>query len=133
VEKLRTSVGEFELKTLTGGFSQWFASLTRTASLAPAGWKMALTVLFGLYPTVMLLTIFVGPYTSPLGLAFSMLIGNALSVSILQWVVMPILTRPLGPWLEADPRRATALSLGGLVLILALLVVLAILFRQVTG
>ena len=94
---------------------------------------MVLTVLLGLYPTVMLLTIFVGPYTSRLGMAVSMLIGNALSVSSLQWLVMPVLTRMLAPWLEADARRARTLSYGGLALISVLLAALTFGFRHVTG
>jgi len=133
VEKLRKSVGEFELKTLTGGFSEWFTGVTRKSKQAPAPWKMVLTVLLGLYPTVMLLTIFVGPYTSRLGLAVSMLIGNALSVSSLQWIVMPVLTRTLAPWLETDSRRARAVTLGGLALVAMLLAGLALGFRQVTS
>ena len=133
VARLRASVGEFELKTLTGGFSEWFTGVTRNSKQAQAAWKMVLTVLLGLYPTVMLLTIFVGPYTSRLGMAVSMLIGNALSVSSLQWLVMPVLTRMLAPWLEADARRARALSYGGLALISVLLAALTFGFRHVTG
>jgi hypothetical protein len=77
VARLRDEVGEFRLRTLPGGFGPWFAD-------PPAPWKVALTVLLGLYPTVMLLTLFVGPHTSRLGLALSMLVGNALSVALLQ-------------------------------------------------
>ncbi len=133
VEKLRQSVGDFELKTLTGGFSEWFTGVSRKSKQGPAPWKMVLTVLLGLYPTCMVLAIFVGPYTSRFGLAVSMLIGNALSVSCLQWIIMPVLTRALAPWLEADSRRARMLAVGGLGLIAVLLACLAIGFRQVTG
>jgi antibiotic biosynthesis monooxygenase (ABM) superfamily enzyme len=133
VAKLRAKVGEFELQTMPGGFGAWFAGLARGPGAAPPGWKMALAVLLGLYPTVMLLTIFVGPYTSPLGLAVSMLIGNALSVCILQWVVMPGLTAVLGRWLRANAAGQRAVSLGGLGLILVLLALLAVLARAVTG
>ena len=94
---------------------------------------MALTVLLGLYPTVMALTLFPGPYIEPLGLAVAMLIGNALSVSILQWAVMPALNSLLTPWLKANAEKQRALSVGGLFLILVLLTGLALLFRQVTG
>jgi uncharacterized protein len=129
VEELRAKVGDFDLKTLGDGFGPWFARQDRAEDAAPASWKMALTVLLALFPTVMLLTIFVGPLTSPLGLAASMLIGNAMSISILQWVVMPRLTKVLDPWLRGDrsARRATP------VLILLTLAVLTALFRQVTG
>jgi antibiotic biosynthesis monooxygenase (ABM) superfamily enzyme len=133
VQKLRNSVGDFELKSLTGGFSQWFTGITRKTKQAPSGWKMVLTVLLGLYPTCMLLSIFVGPYTSKFGLAASMLIGNALSVSCLQWIVMPALTRALAPWLEAGDRRARIITLTGLALIAVLLACLALGFHQVTG
>jgi uncharacterized protein len=133
VEKLRTTVGDFELKALPGGFGAWFSGLGHDPDDAPASWKMALTVLFALYPTVMLLTIFVGPYTAPMGLAVSMLIGNVLSISILQWGAMPVLTTLLGRWLKADPSRAMALSIGGLCLLLFLLAAMTLAFRQVLG
>jgi antibiotic biosynthesis monooxygenase (ABM) superfamily enzyme len=133
VAKLREKAGNFELKVLPGSFGAWFTGLDGHAQAAPAGWKMVLTVVLGLFPTVMLLSIFVGPVIEPAGFSVSMLIGNILSVSILQWGVMPVLNRTLAPWLHADPRRRTALTVGGTVLILALLAVLAILFRQVKG
>jgi uncharacterized protein len=133
VEKLRTQVGDFELKAVSGGFGAWFAGLGRRPDEVPASWKMALTVLFGLYPTVMLLTIFVGPHTERFGMAVGMLIGNALSVSILQWGLMPVLTAVLSRWLKTGMSRNRALSIGGLCLLLFLLSAFALIFRQVTG
>jgi antibiotic biosynthesis monooxygenase (ABM) superfamily enzyme len=133
VEKLRGKLGDFTLKTLPGGFGPWFAGLGRRPDDAPPSWKMGLTVLFGLYPTVMLLTIFVGPLTRDLGVAVSMLIGNALSVSILQWGLMPLLTSLLGRWLKANGKQNRALSIGGACLLLFLLVGLAVVFRLVSG
>jgi antibiotic biosynthesis monooxygenase (ABM) superfamily enzyme len=133
VAKLRGQAEDFELHALPGGFGPWFAGLARGRRAAPPSWKMALTVLLGLYPTVMLLTLFPGPFTRPLGIALAMLIGNALSVSILQWVVMPVLTVLLGPWLRANSDNQRALSWAGLFLVLALLAGLAALFRLLTG
>jgi antibiotic biosynthesis monooxygenase (ABM) superfamily enzyme len=134
IAKLPTDISDFRLKTLPTGFGPWFAGLVDgPESPLPPSWKMALTVLLGLYPTVMLLTLFVGPHTSPLGFALSMLIGNALSVSILQWGVMPALNILLAPWLQANVDWGKICSGGGLFLILLLLGGLAVLFRQVTG
>ncbi len=133
VGKLRAKAGDFELKMLPGGFGSWFAGLEGDSHASPPGWKMVVTVVLALFPTVMLIQIIAGPYLSPLGLAFSMLIGNFLSVSFLQWVVMPTLTRLLGPWLNAGMSRRAAFSLGGLAAILLILVVMAVLFRLVTG
>jgi antibiotic biosynthesis monooxygenase (ABM) superfamily enzyme len=133
VARLRDKVGDFTLQTLPGGFGFWFAQLARGPDGAPASWKMALTVLLGLYPTVMLLTILVGPATAPLGLAVSMLIGNALSICILQWGVMPVLTALLRRWLGASASRDRALSIGGACLIAVALAALTIFFHLVTG
>jgi antibiotic biosynthesis monooxygenase (ABM) superfamily enzyme len=134
VARLRAEIGDFRLTTLPGGFGPWFAGLARGPDEPPPPpWKMALTVLLGLYPTVMLLALFPGKYLNRLGLAVSMLISNALSVSLLQWAVMPVLTRLLTPWLKAHGDRQRALSAGGLVLIVLLLAALAAGFHFVTG
>jgi antibiotic biosynthesis monooxygenase (ABM) superfamily enzyme len=134
IANVRDEVGEFRLKPLPQGFASWFTGETAGPAVTlPPSWKIALTVLLGLYPTVMLLGIFTGPYTSPLGLAVSMLIGNALSISLLQWAVMPVLNTVLGPWVQANADKDKVLSIGGLFLILLLLGILTILFRLVTG
>ena len=129
VEKLRAKASEFDVKVLPGGFGAWFAGLKRGAQAAPPAWKMVVSVVLGLFPTVVLINLVAGPELSKLGFAFSMLIGNFLSVSILQWGVMPRLTRLLSPWFNADMAGRRAFSLAGLVAILLILVVLAILFR----
>lgn len=127
-------IEDFHLKTLPTGFGPWFAGLLDAPQGGlPPGWKMALTVLLGLYPTVMLLNIFVAPFYGFLGLSLSMLIGNALSICILQWAVMPVLEAMLGRWWRADPAKGKALSLGGLFLILLALAALTLLFQRVTG
>jgi antibiotic biosynthesis monooxygenase (ABM) superfamily enzyme len=94
---------------------------------------MALTVLLGLYPTVMLLTFLPGLSAQQLGLAYAMLIGNAISVCILQWAVMPALNVLVAPWLKADSDKQKALLIGGVIGILAALGGMAILFHRITG
>lgn len=130
--RLPAEIAQFRLKTLTTGFGPWFAGLVDDDGRLPPHWKMALSVLLPLYPTVMLLSIFLSPYTMPFGLAFSVLIGNAGSIVLLEWVVMPVLRKVLKPWLTATADRI-ALSAFGLVIILGVLATLALLFRHVTG
>ncbi|MBA4186436.1 MAG: hypothetical protein C0467_00310 [Planctomycetaceae bacterium] len=129
-ERLGREIGEFRQETLATGFGAWF---TRPSVDPPPGWKMVATVLLGLYPTVMLLTLTVGAVTAPLGMAVAMLIGNALSVVILQYAVMPALTRVLGPWLHANARTERTRSFGGIGVIVLLLAGLALVFRQIAG
>jgi uncharacterized protein len=128
IEKLRVQASQFEVKRLPGGFGAWFTGL-QSAPHAPPGWKMVVSVVLALFPTVVIINLIAGSYLSKLGFALSMLIGNFLSVSILQWGLMPMLTRLLGPWLNADRARRRALSWGGLVAILLILFVMAGLFR----
>ncbi len=134
IKKLHDEIGDFQLKTLPSGFGAWFAGLvTGPEDQPPPSWKMALTVLLGLYPTVMLLALLVGRYISPLGMAASMLISNTLSVAICQWVVMPPLTNAIGPWLHANAPNRRVLSIGGLAAIWLLLAGFVVMFRVVTG
>ena len=134
VGQVRREIGDFEIKTSRAGFGSWFTrGETAPDSELPAGWKMALTVLLALYPTVMLLSLTVGRVLSPLGMAISMLIGNALSISILQWGLMPFLTRVLSPWLQANARSTTVTRWSGLAIIAVLLTVLTLIFHQIAG
>lgn len=125
--KLQGIEADFQLKTLPRGFGAWFAQ-----GAVPPGWKMVLTVVLGLYPTVMLLTLFVNPYSDRLGRAASILIGCALSVCLLQWVVVPALRVLLARWLWARGRQGRALTICGLVLILLALGAMWLLFHAVT-
>jgi antibiotic biosynthesis monooxygenase (ABM) superfamily enzyme len=131
LKALSGRVGTFDLRRLTGGFGPWFAGQSSGPKGGPPPWKMVLTVLLGLFPTVMVLTMFVGPYTNPLGLSLSMLIGNALSVSILQWAIMPVLTRVLAPWLNAVDSRQKKIAVAGPLVVAFLLAVLVVVFRRV--
>jgi antibiotic biosynthesis monooxygenase (ABM) superfamily enzyme len=130
--KLPPEVADFRLKTLSGGFGPWFAGLVDADAPLPR-WKMALSVLFGLYPTVMLLAVFLAPQMQPLGLATSMLLSNVASCVILEWLGMPAVRLVLGPWLRVSGKSGGAVSVVGTALILAALGVMAFLFSRVTG
>jgi uncharacterized protein len=99
----------FSLKRISAPFGSWFAAPAgEGGGEAPAQWKTALSVLVGLYPTVVLLTLAISEIWKKAELWESLLIGNILSVSLLTWVVMPIVTRALRFWLEPEGGRATA-------------------------
>jgi len=135
IGELTTELGDFTVKTLPKGFGPWFADAEPLPAdhapdeRLPPNWKMALVVLLALYPTVMLLTLLVTPWLAGLGLAVSMLIGNALSVAFLQWGIMPRLTAVLRRWLVAPSHQAVALNVGGTLAIVAVLAFLVGLFQ----
>src|SRR4051794_16002778 len=85
VDRFREMFGEFTLHEVQGGLTPWFAGGGKLP-----GWKMVLTVLLGLFPTVMLITFLIMPLMGGLPFAFKMLVGNVLSVSVLQWALMPL-------------------------------------------
>lgn len=128
--KVRAEVGgDFRLRTLGAGFGAWFAG----QSDGPPGWKMVLTVVLGLFPTVMLIDLAAGRLLGRLGFVTAMLAGNFVSVSILQWAVLPALTKLFAPWLNADPERRPAATAGGVVLIAVLLAAMVFAFRLAKG
>jgi antibiotic biosynthesis monooxygenase (ABM) superfamily enzyme len=124
---------DFELHRVSSPFGSWF-SLGRDADgEAPADWKTALSVLVGLYPTVVLLTLGISEIWEDGELWETLLLGNILSVSLLTWVVMPIVTRALGFWLAPAPGRASPrLDAVGAAASIAFLTLAAVVFWLVT-
>jgi antibiotic biosynthesis monooxygenase (ABM) superfamily enzyme len=130
IEKVHKEIGTFRQETLATGFGAWF---TKPTPSGPPGWKMVLTVLLGLYPTVIFLTLTVGRITNPWGMAISMLIGNAMSVSMLQYMIMPVLTRVFAWWIHANGPGDGQKTLAGVGIIAALLAVITVISYQITG
>src|SRR5260370_24705736 len=97
------------------GLEGWFAVNRGPDAPAsgPPPWKQMLTVLFALYPTVMVLN-FLNPLMQNLSLPVRMLISNVLSCSILTWLLMPRVSQFLAFWLNPSERgwKGEALGLG---------------------
>lgn len=119
---------EVSMHQVSGGFSGWFL---HDGDKAPPGWKMALAVLFGLYPTVMFLALGVSPLLKSLSLPVSMVISLAMSVAILQWCVMPLVTYVLRNWLKPTRQIPTSRTILGLAAILVLLALMVVGFSQI--
>jgi uncharacterized protein len=122
VDQFRESFGDFALHEVRGGLTPWFAQ----AKLP--GWKMVLTVLLGLFPTVMLITVAISPRLNALPFAISMLVGNALSVTALQWGLMPLWNRVLGFWLKPAGTISRRSNLAGIAVVVAAIVGMLVLF-----
>jgi len=123
---------DFELHRIGGLFGSWF-SFGRDDAEVPPEWKTALSVLVGLYPTVVLLTLAINEVWENGELWATLLLGTAVSVTLLTWVVMPIVTRALRFWLVPDPSRASRrLDAIGAALSIGFLTLAAIVFWLVT-
>ena len=92
--------GEASYRTLTG-LEAWF----RTGHGLPPRWKMAVATLLGVYPTSVVLSATVGQAVHTWPLLLRSLVVAACMVTLLTWVVMPLVTRALHGWLHAGTKK----------------------------
>lgn len=78
------------------GLEAWF----RSPHNPPPRWKMAMVTLLGVYPVSLLIGIVLSATLKKLPLAINQLVVSAIIVSMLTWVVMPLITRLLHGWLN---------------------------------
>ena len=102
------------------------------AAVTPS-WKTALAILLVLYPTVMLLARFVGPWLSRVAPQpwLSTFLNLAISIVLLTWVLMPLSSRLLRRWLDPVEGAGRRASLLGAVGVCAGYVVLFVIFGTV--
>lgn len=126
--ELKPLVDKVEIKNVGTGLDGWFRAQREDSLVkAPPAWKQAVSVLFALYPTVMLLTYYFNPLFGNIDFPLLMLIGNAASVSVLTWLLMPQVNRFLGFWLYPK-KKSRLLDFGVAVGLFGILVLLWQLF-----
>lgn len=74
--------------------------------MRPPRWKMAVVTWIGVYPLITLLLVVLGPLILGLPIPVVTLILSVTLVSVLTFVVMPLLVRAFGPWLH--PKAAVS-------------------------
>ena len=77
------------------GLEAWFRSPE-----PPPRWKMAIATLAGVFPTSLFLSLTVGPLIQSFPLMLRVLIIAGCMVSLLTWVVMPLIIKVAKPWLS---------------------------------
>jgi antibiotic biosynthesis monooxygenase (ABM) superfamily enzyme len=114
-----------------------FATTVRTENgrtIMTPDWKSAMLVLLVLYPTVMILSRFLGPVFDRFGAQpwLALWLSNVISVSALQWWLMPSITRPFRRWLDPVDGAGLRVSLAGAAVIVVCYGVTLALFATVT-
>ena len=112
---------EASVESFGGGFPGWFTAGRGELSKGalPPNWKQAMTVILVLYPTVFLLSRYLSPWLTGLPFAESLFVGNVASVSILTWLLMPVVVRAFNFWLSPPPSRRLQFEILGLLAVLA--------------
>lgn len=128
VERLEPLVEGYSTRPLGSGLGGWFAfDDAPVTAPEPPRWKQILMVTLGLYPTVMLLAVFLDPWLGRwVVFPVQMLIGNIICVSLLTWPVMPWLNRRFAPWLNPRGTERKSGLLGACVIGVLLLLWLAL-------
>jgi antibiotic biosynthesis monooxygenase (ABM) superfamily enzyme len=139
---IRSRERQEALPRLRGELTRDFAELPRSAPFGSTirvehgrtritpGWKTAMLVLLCLYPTVMLLSKSLSPALDHLGVnqPLSLFVGNVIGVVLLQWVLVPTVSRSFRRWLDPIDGASARISVAGATVIVALYGALLALF-----
>jgi antibiotic biosynthesis monooxygenase (ABM) superfamily enzyme len=68
---------------------------------------MAIATYLGVVPVIMTLALTLGPLIRSWNFVLNNLVFNACVVTLLTWVVMPVITRALHRWLENDKLKTS--------------------------
>ena len=128
-EVLRESkplISSLESHRVISPYAGWFSSIAKDGEL-PSVWKQTMIVLLVLFPIVMLELKFLPLLIGNLNPSLATFIGNAISVTLLAWPMVPIAIWFLGWWLSPKGEsRQRATIMGTLVLTVLYLIEIAI-------
>jgi antibiotic biosynthesis monooxygenase (ABM) superfamily enzyme len=142
---LKSDQRQRSLSSLRSTLEKEFATVSQTtpfgttvriedgrAQMTP-NWKSAMLVLMVLYPTVMLLSRFVGPVFDRAGLPtwLAMWLSEVASVSALQWLLMPFAVRRMRRWLDPVEGAGLLVSVRGAAVVVAVYAVTLAVFATV--
>ncbi len=108
-------------------YAGWFSSIAKRGVLPPV-WKQTMIVLLVLYPIVMFELKYLSLWTSSLNSALGTFIGNAISVTLISWPMMPIAILLLSWWLTPKENRWLASTIIGTLFVLILYLIEIYLF-----
>lgn len=130
VEEAASRIEHFDIRPANSAFESWFAKTDGGGSPPPA-WKLSAIVLLVLYPIVMLEFFTLNHLTQDdlkLTLPVGVFIGNAVSVAITGFLLIPFASKRLNWWLVPPVNDARRRTWQGGLLVLALYAVSVLIF-----
>ena len=119
VEESAPHVEQYEYRPASSAFESWFAG-SESGAKPPPAWKLSAIVLLVLYPVVMLEILTINRITEPLGTPLATFIGNAISVALTGFVLIPVASRALNWWLVPPESREPLRTWQGAAVVVAL-------------
>jgi antibiotic biosynthesis monooxygenase (ABM) superfamily enzyme len=97
------------------------------------GWKVAMLVLLAVYPTVMVLSRFLGPVLAGWGTPpwLTLWLSQVVSTALLQWLLVPYAWRGFRRWMDPVDGRGLGTSVRGAVAMLVLYAITLVIFATV--
>ncbi len=120
-------VERYYVRPADSAFESWFAK-SDAGGKPPPGWKLSAIVLLVLYPIVMLEIIFLNPYIHWMPTPIGNFIGNIVSVGVLGWPVIWLLSKWFAWWLVPTEVPNKGKDIGGAILILLIIAIMGLIF-----
>jgi antibiotic biosynthesis monooxygenase (ABM) superfamily enzyme len=130
LEESKDLIAGFEAQRVDTSFPGWVPADPVTGQ-PPSIWKTAALVLLTLFPVVMLEIKFLNPHLRSLPPALATFIGNAISVALTTWPLMPLAIRAFSPWLFPEGRPPALVAAMPFVLALCYALEIALLWRLI--
>jgi uncharacterized protein len=94
-------IGPMRTQFVTG-LETWFTLPGRPATRPPPPYKMALVTWITIFPLITFVVVVLGPLLKGVALVPSLAVTTAVTVPIMTWLAMPVVTRLLRRWLYPD-------------------------------
>lgn len=102
-------ISSLETHRVISPYAGWFASIAKVG-VSPPVWKETMIILLVLFPLVMLELKYLSPLTAGFDISLATFIGNALSVTLISFPMMPIAIWFLGWWLSSLSQKMTIIG-----------------------
>lgn len=119
LEEAKSLITSLESHRMISPYAGWFSSIAKAGELPPV-WKQTMIVLLVLFPIVMLEIKYLSLVTAGLNFSLATFIGNAISVTLISWPMMPIAILFLGWWLAPKSEKRLQATIAGTFIMLLL-------------
>lgn len=127
LEESKPLIASLESHRVISPFSGWFSSLTSGGETVPL-WKQTMVILLVLFPIIMFELKYLTPNLKGLNISLATFIGNAISVVLISWPMMPIAIHYLSWWLSPKGADTNRIAILGTAVVAALYLIEIALF-----